>query len=75
MLKIIGIVILMISLFFLIGGGLYHLMIALINEPDLPLLIRFALGGIIIALIILLIALIKERWEDKKNERFDHREY
>jgi membrane protein implicated in regulation of membrane protease activity len=75
MLKKIGIAILMISLLFLIGSGLYHLMIALINDPGLPLLIRFALGGLIFALIIILIALIKERWEDKKNERFDHREH
>lgn len=75
MLKKIGIVILMISLVILIGSGFYHLMIALINDPGLPLLFKFALSALIIALIIILIALIKERWEDKKNERFDHREY
>jgi uncharacterized membrane protein len=73
MLKKIGIAILMISLLFLIGSGLYHLMIAIINDPGLPLLIKFALSALIIALIIILIALIKERWEDKKNERFDNR--
>ncbi|RCW54621.1 MULTISPECIES: hypothetical protein [Halanaerobium] len=75
MLKKIGIILLLISLAFLIGSGLYHLMLVIINDPGLPLLIRFALGGLIIALLIILIALIKERWEDKKNEKFDHRKY
>lgn len=75
MLKKIGIVLLLISLAFLIGSGLYHLILAIINDPALPLLIKFALGGLIIALLMILISLIKERWEDKKNERFDHREY
>jgi len=75
MLKKIGVVLLLISLIFLVGSGLYHLMIAIINDPGLPLLIRFALGGLLIGLLVLLIALIKERWEDKKNEEFDHREY
>lgn len=75
MLKKIGIGLLLISLIFLIGSGFYHLMVAVINDPGLPLLIRFALGGLIIGLLVLLIALIKERWEDKKNEEFDHREY
>ncbi|MEC9490329.1 MAG: hypothetical protein UMU04_05220 [Halanaerobiales bacterium] len=75
MIKKIGIGILMISLFILIGSGFYHLLKAIIYDPGLPLLIKFALGGLIIALIIILIALIKERWEDKKNERFNHREY
>ena len=75
MLKKIGIIVLIISLFILIGSGLYHLMTALINDPSLPFLIKIALSGLIIAVIIILIALIKERWEDKKNERFDHREY
>ena len=73
--KKIGIVLLLISLAFLIGSGLYHLILAIINDPTLPLLIKFALGGLIIALLMILISLIKERWEDKKNERFDHREY
>ncbi|PTV93932.1 hypothetical protein C8C76_13522 [Halanaerobium saccharolyticum] len=75
MLKKIGVLLLLISLIFLVGSGLYHLMIAIINDPGLPLLIRFALGGLLIGLLVLLIALIKERWEDKKNEKFDHREY
>jgi len=75
MLKKIGVALLLISLIFLIGSGLYHLIIAIINDPGLPLLIRFALAGLIISLLVLLIALIKERWEDKKNEKFDHREY
>ncbi|MGP3777847.1 hypothetical protein ACTWKD_03360 [Halanaerobium saccharolyticum] len=75
MLKKIGVALLLISLIFLIGSGLYHLMIAIINDPGLPLLIRFALAGLLIGLLVLLIALIKERWEDKKNEKFDHREY
>ena len=75
MLKKIGVALLLISLIFLIGSGLYHLMLAIINDPGLPLLVRFALGGLIIGLLVLLIALIKERWEDKKNEKFNHREY
>jgi len=75
MLKKIGVLLLLISLIFLVGSGFYDLMIAIINDPGLPLLIRFALGGLLIGLLVLLIALIKERWEDKKNEKFDHREY
>jgi len=57
MLKKIGVLLLLISLIFLVGSGLYHLMIAIINDPGLPLLIRFALGGLLIGLLVLLIAL------------------
>ena len=73
MLKKIGMTILFISLALLIGAGVYHLMMAIINDPGLPVLIKVALSGLIIALIVILIALIKERMEDKKNERYDHR--
>lgn len=73
MLKKIGNIILFISLVLLLGSGIYHLMMAIINDPGLPVLIKVALGGLIVALIIILIALIKERREDKKNERYDHR--
>ncbi|RAK04860.1 hypothetical protein C8C77_1387 [Halanaerobium saccharolyticum] len=75
MLKKIGIIILYISLVLLLGAGVYHLFMAIIYDPGLPALIKLALIGIIIALIVILIALIKERREDKKNERYDHREY
>lgn len=75
MLKKIGIIILFISLALLLGTGGYYLMIEIINNSSLPILIRLALIGLIVALLIILIALIKERREDKKNERFDHREY
>lgn len=73
MLKKIGSIILFISLLLLLGSGIYHLMMAIINDPGLPVLIKVALVGLIIALVIILIALIKERREDKKNERYDHR--
>lgn len=73
MLKKIGIIILFISLVLLLGSGIYHLIMAIINAPDLPVLIKVALAGLIAALIIILIALIKERKEDKKNEKYDHR--
>jgi len=75
MLKKIGIIILFISLALLLGTGVYYLMIEIINNSSLPILIKLALVGLIVALLIILIALIKERREDKKNERFDHREY
>lgn len=75
MLKKIGSIILFISLALLLGSGIYHLMMAIINDPGLPILIKVALAGLIVALIVILIALIKERREDKKNERVDHREY
>ncbi|MFW5897816.1 MAG: hypothetical protein ACOCUG_02490 [Halanaerobium sp.] len=75
MLKKIGSIILFISLAMLLGSGTYHLMMAIINAPGLPILIKVSLAGLIAALIVILIALIKERREDKKNERFDHREY
>jgi hypothetical protein len=72
MLKKIGMIILFISLSILIGSGVYHLFLVIINDPDLSFLIKVALSGLIIALIVILIALIKERREDKKNERYDH---
>ena len=75
MLKKIGSIILFISLALLLGSGIYHLMMAIINDPGLPVLIKVALAGLIVALIVILIALIKERREDKKNERFNHRKY
>jgi hypothetical protein len=75
MLKKIGMIILFICLALLLGSGVYHLFLAIINDPGLPVLIRVALSGVIIALIVILISLIKERREDKKNERYDHREY
>jgi len=73
MLKKIGTIILFISLALLLGSGVYHLFLAIINDPGLPILIKLALVGLIVALIVILIALIKERREDKKNERYDHR--
>lgn len=73
MLKKIGSIILFISLALLLGSGIYHLMMAIINDPGLPVLIKVALAGLIVALVIILIALVKERREDKKNERYDHR--
>ena len=73
MLKKIGMIILFISLALLIGSGVYHLILAIINDPGLPVLIKLALVALIIALIVILIALIKERREDKKNERYDYR--
>ncbi|MFP4199395.1 MAG: hypothetical protein ACLFSO_07370, partial [Halanaerobium sp.] len=66
MLKKIGNIILFISLVLLLGSGIYHLMMAIINDPDLPVLIKLALVGLIVALIVILIALIKERREDRK---------
>lgn len=73
MLKKMGMIILFISLGLLLGAGVYHLFIAIINDPGLPVLIRLALVGLIVSLIVILIALIKERREDKKNERDDNR--
>ncbi len=73
MLKKIGMTILFISLALLIGSGVYHMFLAIINDPGLPVLIKLSLVGLIVALIVILIALIKERREDKKNERYDHR--
>ncbi|MEC9489453.1 MAG: hypothetical protein UMU04_00765 [Halanaerobiales bacterium] len=75
MLKKIGTIILFLSLALLLGAGVYNLFMAIIYDPGLPLLIKIALLGLIIALIVILIALIKERREDKKNEKYDHREY
>jgi len=75
MIKKIGTAIVFISLALLLGSGLYHLFIAIFSDPGLPSLIKIALSGLIIGLVVILIALIKERWEDKKNEKFDHREY
>ena len=72
MLKKIGMIILFISISILIGSGVYHLFLVIINDPGLSFLIKVALSGLIIALIVILIALIKERREDKKNERYDH---
>lgn len=73
MLKKIGTTILFISLALLLGSGIYHLFMAIIYDSGLPALIKLGLVGLIIALIVILIALIKERREDKKNERYDYR--
>ena len=73
MLKKIGSIILFISLVLLLGSGIYHLMAAIISDPGLPVLIKVALVGLIAALIMIVISLIKERREDRKNEKYDHR--
>lgn len=73
MLKKIGMIILFISIALLLGAGVYHILLAIIYDPGLPILIKLALVGLIASLIVILIALIKERREDKKNERYDHR--
>lgn len=71
MLKKLGIIIVFVSFALLFATGVYHLFIAIYNDPDLPMMIKIAVSGLIVGFIVLLIALIKERVEDLKNEKFD----
>ncbi len=72
MMKKLGIALLIISAVILAGSGIYYLFLAIFNEPGMPFFIKISLSALIIGIIILLIALVKERLEDKKNEKYDH---
>ena len=60
-LKTIGYYILIISLAFLIGTGIYKLFEELIFQSGLPLIYRLSITGLITGLLIILIGLIIER--------------
>ena len=66
-LKSIGYFILILNLIFIIGYGIYKLLEVIILSPEINLVIRIPLTGIIVGIIILLIALIKERINEKEN--------
>lgn len=72
MIKKLGIALLIVSAAVLAGSGVYYLFLAIISEPGMPFIIKISLSALIIGIIILLIALLKERLEDKKNEKYDH---
>jgi len=54
----------MLGVLLLIGTGLYKFF----QEVNIPLVIKLGLTGVILGILILLISLIKERWEDNKND-------
>jgi len=73
MIKKLGIILVFISFALLFGSGVYYLFTTIISDPGLPMIIKAALIGLIIGFVVLLIALIKERMEDVKNEKYDRR--
>jgi hypothetical protein len=62
--KKLGLSILMLGVLLLIGTGLYKFF----QEVNIPLVIKLGLTGVILGILILLISLIIERWEDNKND-------
>ncbi len=69
MLKKLGLILLVIAVVLLLGYGLYNLFVVIFNEPELPVVIKIALLVLILALIILFIAIFKERIEDHRQGR------
>ena len=65
-LKSIGYFILIFNLIFIIGYGIYKLLMIILS-PEINLVIRIPLTGIIVGVLILLIVLIKERINEKEN--------
>lgn len=68
--KNVGLTILIMSVILLVGNGLYHLFVNLFFDNELSLIVRIGIFGIIIGVLILIYALVRERIKDKKNENF-----
>ena len=68
--KNIGFIILVLAAVLLIGNGIYHLFIELFIDTEVSIIIKVGIFGIIKGIILLIIGLIFERIQDKKNEKF-----
>lgn len=68
--KNVGLTILIMAVILLVGNGLYHLFLNLFFDTELSLIVRIGIFGIIIGVLILIYALVRERIKDKKNENF-----
>ncbi|QTL97588.1 hypothetical protein GM661_06120 [Iocasia frigidifontis] len=70
--KKIGQVILGLSIFLLIGTGLYYSLSSIFQDSSMPVVVRVGIIGVILGLIILLYSLIKERMEDLKDDNSEY---
>lgn len=68
MIKKVGLAILGLAALLLVMDGIYELFLAIAYDPGLPILIKIALTGIIIGIIILFLYVLADRIKDKRNE-------